>query len=69
MKGYHKDPAGTAEAIDGEVTDVTPIRRLHPVADYLSLQGRFGETPREDVVSRLQAEADRNIRTFGLTVS
>ncbi|GAA1599489.1 MULTISPECIES: thiamine pyrophosphate-dependent enzyme [Kribbella] len=57
------------EAIDGEVTDVTPIRRLHPVADYLSMQGRFGATPRADVVSRLQAEADRNIRTFGLTVS
>ncbi|GAA2806973.1 thiamine pyrophosphate-dependent enzyme [Kribbella solani] len=56
------------EAIDGEVTEVTPIRRPRPVADYLSLQGRFGETPAADVVSRLQAEADRNIRSFGLVV-
>ncbi|NUR96186.1 MAG: pyruvate ferredoxin oxidoreductase [Kribbellaceae bacterium] len=54
------------EAIDGEVTEVTPIRRLRPVADYLGMQGRFGGTPPADVVSRLQAEADRNIRTFGL---
>jgi pyruvate ferredoxin oxidoreductase beta subunit len=59
------------EAIDGEVTDVTKIRRLLPVTDYLRPQGRFahlfGDSPREDVVSRIQAEADRNIRIFGLT--
>ncbi|MEV0287062.1 MULTISPECIES: thiamine pyrophosphate-dependent enzyme [unclassified Kribbella] len=59
------------EAVDGEVTDVTRIRRLRPVADYLRPQGRFGhlygDRPREDLITRIQAEADRNIRTFGLT--
>ena len=59
------------EAIDGEVTDATRIRRLRPVEDYLRPQGRFaqlfGDTPRDDVISKIQAEADRNIRTFGLT--
>jgi pyruvate ferredoxin oxidoreductase beta subunit len=52
---------------------VTRIRRLRPVVDYLRPQGRFahlfGDTPREDVISAIQAEADRNIRTFGLTES
>ncbi|HWD78327.1 MAG TPA: thiamine pyrophosphate-dependent enzyme [Kribbella sp.] len=61
------------EAVDGEVTDVSRIRRLRPVVDYLRPQGRFahlfGDTPRDDVISRIQAEADRNIRTFGLTES
>jgi pyruvate ferredoxin oxidoreductase beta subunit len=61
------------EAVDGVVTDVTRIRRLRPVVDYLRPQGRFahlfGDTPREDVISAIQAEADRNIRTFGLTES
>ncbi|MET9311806.1 thiamine pyrophosphate-dependent enzyme [Kribbella sp. NPDC003505] len=59
------------EAVDGEVTDVTRIRRLRPVVDYLRPQGRFahlfGDTPRDDVISRIQAEADRTVRTFGLT--
>lgn len=59
------------EAVDGEVTDVTRIRRLRPVEDYLRPQGRFahlfGDTPRQDVISSIQAEADRNVRTFGLT--
>jgi pyruvate ferredoxin oxidoreductase beta subunit len=59
------------EAVDGEVTDVTRIRRLRPVVDYLRPQGRFaqlfGDTPRDDVINRIQAEADRTIRTFGLT--
>jgi pyruvate ferredoxin oxidoreductase beta subunit len=58
------------EAVDGEVNDVTRIRRRRPVADYLRPQGRFahlfGEMPRTDVIERIQAEADRNIRTFGL---
>jgi pyruvate ferredoxin oxidoreductase beta subunit len=61
------------EAVDGVVTDVTRIRQLRPVVDYLRPQGRFahlfGDTPREDVISAIQAEADRNIRTFGLTES
>jgi pyruvate ferredoxin oxidoreductase beta subunit len=59
------------EAVDGVVTDATKIRRLLPVTDYLRPQGRFahlfGDTPREDLISRIQAEADRNIRVFGLT--
>ncbi|MFI5696418.1 thiamine pyrophosphate-dependent enzyme [Kribbella sp. NPDC051586] len=59
------------EAVDGEVTDVSRIRLVRPVVDYLRPQGRFahlfGDTPRDDVISRIQAEADRNIRTFGLT--
>ncbi|MEV6273492.1 thiamine pyrophosphate-dependent enzyme [Kribbella sp. NPDC051936] len=59
------------EAVDGEVTDVTRIRRLRPVVDYLRPQGRFahlfGDTPSDDVISRIQAEADRTVRTFGLT--
>ncbi|MGW1344450.1 thiamine pyrophosphate-dependent enzyme [Kribbella sp. NPDC002412] len=59
------------EAVDGEVTDVTRIRRLLPVTDYLRPQGRFGhlygDRPRADLITRIQAEADRNIRTFGLT--
>ncbi|TCC24347.1 thiamine pyrophosphate-dependent enzyme [Kribbella sindirgiensis] len=59
------------EAVDGEVTEVTRIRRLRPVVDYLRPQGRFahlfGETPRDDVIRRIQAEADRTVRVFGLT--
>jgi pyruvate ferredoxin oxidoreductase beta subunit len=59
------------EAVDGEVTAVSRIRNLRPVVDYLRPQGRFahlfGDTPREDLISRIQAEADRNVRTFGLT--
>jgi pyruvate ferredoxin oxidoreductase beta subunit len=59
------------EAVDGVVTDATKIRRLLPVTDYLRPQGRFahlfGDTPREDLITRIQAEADRNIRIFGLT--
>ena len=58
------------EAEDGEVTAVSRIRRQVPVEDYLRLQGRFahlfGETPRPDVVARLQAIADRNIARYGL---
>ena len=40
------------------------------VEDYLRLQRRFahlfGDPPRTDVVERLQALADRNIRRFAL---
>ncbi|MFC7493560.1 MULTISPECIES: thiamine pyrophosphate-dependent enzyme [unclassified Nocardioides] len=58
------------EAEHGEVTAVTPIRRLVPVDDYLRLQGRyahlFGEHPRPDLVARIQQLADRNIARFGL---
>lgn len=58
------------EAEGGEVTAVTKIRRQVQVEDYLRLQGRFahlfGESPRPDVVARLQAIADRNIARYGL---
>jgi pyruvate ferredoxin oxidoreductase beta subunit len=58
------------EAEDGEVVSVSKIRRQAPVEDYLRLQPRFahlfGDPPRTDVIERLQAIADRNIRRFGL---
>ena len=58
------------EAEHGAVTAVSKIRRRVPVEEYLRLQKRyahlFGEPPRTDVVQRLQATADRNIRRFGL---
>jgi len=58
------------EADHGEVTSVAKIRRQAPVEEYLRLQRRFahlfGEPGRPDVVERIQAGADRNIRRFGL---
>jgi len=58
------------EAERGEVTGVSKIRRQVPVEEYLRPQRRyahlFGEHPRPDVVARIQADADRNIRRFGL---
>jgi len=58
------------EAEDGEVTSSQKIRRKVPVEEYLRLQRRyahlFGETPRQDIIDRLQAQADRNIERFGL---
>ena len=58
------------EAEGGEITQVSKIRRRVPVEDYLRLQKRyahlFGAHPRPDIVARLQALADRNIKRFGL---
>src|SRR5574340_848980 len=58
------------EAEHGEVVSVSPIRRQVPVDEYLRLQRRFahlfGDPPRTEVVERIQAIADRNIRRFGL---
>jgi pyruvate ferredoxin oxidoreductase beta subunit len=58
------------EAERGEITSVSKIRRQVPVEDYLKLQRRFahlfGEHPRDDIVARIQAGADRNIKRFGL---
>ena len=58
------------EAEHGEVTGTSKIRRRVPVEEYLKLQRRyahlFGDPPRTDIVERIQADADRNIRRFGL---
>jgi pyruvate ferredoxin oxidoreductase beta subunit len=58
------------EGEHGEVTAVTKIRRRVPVEDYLKLQRRyahlFSPVRREDVIARLQARADRNIKRFDL---
>ena len=58
------------EAEGGEVTAVTKIRRRVPVEEYLKPQKRFahlfGHPGRPDVVARIQADADRNIRRFQL---
>jgi len=58
------------EAEHGEVVSVSRIRRQAPVEEYLRLQRRFahlfGDPPRSDVIERLQALADRNIRRFDL---
>jgi pyruvate ferredoxin oxidoreductase beta subunit len=58
------------EAEGGEVTAVSKIRRQLPVEEYLRPQRRyahlFGKTPRDDVIARIQAIADRNIRRYRL---
>ncbi len=58
------------EARDGDVTAVTKIRHRVPVVDYLQPQKRFAHLfageGRPDLVARIQAEADRNIRRFRL---
>jgi pyruvate ferredoxin oxidoreductase beta subunit len=58
------------EAEEGEVTSVSKIRRQVPVEEYLRPQRRFahlfGNTPHTDVIARIQAIADRNIRRYGL---
>ena len=54
----------------GEITARLPIRRQLPVEEYLKPQKRyahlFGKQPRVDVIAKLQAIADRNIRKYGL---
>jgi pyruvate ferredoxin oxidoreductase beta subunit len=58
------------EAVHGEVTAVTKIRRHVPVEDYLKPQRRFahlfGKPGDPDMLARIQADADRNIRRFNL---
>ncbi len=58
------------EAEHGEVTSVSKIRRRIPVEEYLRPQKRFahlfGPEPATEVINRLQAIADRNIKKFGL---
>ncbi len=58
------------EAERGEITAVSKIRHMQPVENYLRLQKRFahlfGAHPRPDIVARIQALADKNIKRFGL---
>jgi pyruvate ferredoxin oxidoreductase beta subunit len=58
------------EAEQGRVTDVSPIRRLVPVEDYLRRQRRYAHLfegeGRPEALARLQALANRNIERFGL---
>jgi pyruvate ferredoxin oxidoreductase beta subunit len=58
------------EAENGEVTSVTKIRHPVPVQDYLRPQKRFahlfGDQPHPEMLAKIQANADRNIRRFKL---
>jgi pyruvate ferredoxin oxidoreductase beta subunit len=58
------------EAERGEVTAVTKIRHRVPVEEYLRPQKRFahvfGTKGNPHVLELIQAQADRNIRRFGL---
>jgi pyruvate ferredoxin oxidoreductase beta subunit len=58
------------EAQRGEVTSVTKIRHRVPVDEYLKPQKRyahlFGSPGHPEMLARIQADADRNIRRFGL---
>ncbi len=58
------------EAEHGEVTAVSRIRRQVPVEEYLRPQRRyahlFGEDGHPEIIERLQAMADANIREYGL---
>jgi pyruvate ferredoxin oxidoreductase beta subunit len=58
------------EAEHGEVTAVTKIRHRVPVADYLRPQKRFAHLfageGQPAMLELIQADADRNIRRFGL---
>jgi pyruvate ferredoxin oxidoreductase beta subunit len=58
------------EAEHGEVTRVTRIRHRVPVEEYLRPQKRFahlfGANGHPEMLARLQHEADRNIRRYGL---
>ena len=58
------------EAELGEVVSVSKIRHQVPVDEYLRPQRRyahlFGEHGEPEVIEALQAQADRNIRRYGL---
>jgi pyruvate ferredoxin oxidoreductase beta subunit len=49
---------------------VSKIRSPVPVEEYLRIQRRyahlFADPPRTDVIEKIQARADRNIRRFRL---
>jgi pyruvate ferredoxin oxidoreductase beta subunit len=58
------------EAEHGAITAVSKIRSRVPVDDYLVPQGRFAHLfkpqRRDDLIARIQAQADRNVNRFGL---
>jgi pyruvate ferredoxin oxidoreductase beta subunit len=58
------------EAEHGEVTGVLKIRRKVAIEEYLKPQRRFahlfGKNAHPEMVAKLQAIADRNIRKYGL---
>src|SRR6476619_6788509 len=58
------------EAEHGEVKRVTKIRHRQPVEEYLRPQKRFahlfGSKGQPELLARIQADADRNIRRYGL---
>ena len=58
------------EAEHGEVVAATPIRRHEPVEGYLKAQKRFAHlfapVRRDDVIDRIQEQADRTIARYGL---
>jgi len=58
------------EAEHGEVKRVTKIRHRQPVEEYLRPQKRFahlfGAKGHPELLARIQADADRNIRRYGL---
>lgn len=58
------------EAEYGDITSVKKIRRPAPVEEYLRLQRRYAHLFRKggspEVIARLQALADRNIRRYNL---
>jgi len=61
------------EAEYGELTCVTAIRHRVPVDEYLRPQTRYAHLftqeekgGRPDLIARIQEQADRNIRTYGL---
>jgi pyruvate ferredoxin oxidoreductase beta subunit len=58
------------EAEYGEITSSLKIRSKQPVEEYLKPQKRyahlFGKQPKVDVIARLQALADRNVRKYKL---
>jgi pyruvate ferredoxin oxidoreductase beta subunit len=58
------------EAEHGEITSVSKIRHPVPVEDYLKPQKRFahlfGTHGHPDMLAKIQADADRNTRRFGL---
>ena len=58
------------EAEHGEVTSSLKIRRKRPVEEYLKPQKRFahlfGPKGHPEMLARIQADADKNIRRFKL---